>query len=231
MSTGGKGSSILALLVAAAVAGGCRDSTGAGPVQGGEAGESRPLLMIALSFDDNYDPDGMEWALELLAGRKNADGSPVHASFMINTAALDKRRTLRATWLRALRGGHEIGNHTHDHNEGRYGEAMTEGEWRKAVGRGHAVLTGSIAGGGLGLKTVRGFRAPRGETNDAVAGILDGLGYSYDSSRPGHWSPDGKWPEQVPERGCGSSRSVGWSRRRRPCILFGGSWPHWDTGV
>lgn len=188
--------SVLLLAIPVAM-GGCRDSSGVSVPEG--SAKFRLPLLVALSFDDNYDSEGMEWAVELLAGRKNADGTPVRCSFMVNTVALEKGGgRLRAAWRKALAAGHEIGNHTHDHNMGRDATAMTEEEWRATIGRCHAVLTAPAGEGGIGLKKVWGFRAPRGELNDEAIMIINEMGYSYDSSRPGHWSAEGKWPGKVP---------------------------------
>ncbi len=162
------------------------------------SGQPAQPLLICLSFDDNYHPGGMEWAVKLLAGRKNADGSPVHASFMVNTAPLaDPNWHPRDSWLKALAGGHELGNHTHDHNMGVDATKMSEAQWRKTIKQCDDILTAPVAKGGLGIKKVSGFRAPRGETSEVALKIINEMGYAYDSSVAGAWSAQGAWPEKL----------------------------------
>jgi hypothetical protein len=162
--------------------------------------EGTPPLLFCLSFDDNSDPDGVDWVVELLAGLKNPDGSSVHTSLMVNTMSLSvPAQSPGPAWLRAIKAGHELGNHTHDHNMGVDATTLSEEKWRETIKKGDQLLTAPVSKGGLGLKKVDGFRAPRGEVSDHITKIIGELGYAYDSSLPGAWSVEGSWPAKIAE--------------------------------
>jgi peptidoglycan/xylan/chitin deacetylase (PgdA/CDA1 family) len=92
---------------------------------------SQVPMFVILGFDDNYRADGINWVVNtLLSGRKNADGSPAHATFLLvgGGATADggvfvpeggqSEQDVVDAWSNAFAAGHEIGNHSWDHSDG-----------------------------------------------------------------------------------------------------------------
>src|SRR5438552_11727308 len=111
----------------------CSES-GAGPGRGSEVVTARAALtsspnppgglavaqvpqFVAVTFDDNFNTEGMDWAtgffrpLHNPAGGGNAgtfDGAPVRTTFPNNSVYLGG---MQASWQTAATDGHEIANH------------------------------------------------------------------------------------------------------------------------
>ena len=84
--------------------------------------------------DDNYYADGIEWLLstDAFGGKTNSDGTPAQMTFFItsgggttaNGGVFDpgsvnqtEAQVIQA-WQDAYNAGHEVGNHTWDHDQG-----------------------------------------------------------------------------------------------------------------
>jgi peptidoglycan/xylan/chitin deacetylase (PgdA/CDA1 family) len=150
-----------------------RDLADAGARDGREgAGQPRVPQFVSFGFDDNAHPDGIEWALNLLRGRTNADGSPLRASFFVTAMYLEQRAVVHAL-DDALADAHEIGNHTYSHAHG--------GEFSIATWRGEIDACNKAIDRHLGAR-VRGFRAPFLEWNDAAFVAVREAQLEYDCS-------------------------------------------------
>ena len=131
--------------------------------------------LIMLSFDDNPEVEPMHWILDFLKDRKDAGGNPVRAVFYANGKYLDASPDLQAVHRRAVREGHEIGNHTYNHY---HGGQFTVEEWVQEL----QINQESLVKAGIPAKAIRGFRAPFLEYNAATFTALEKLGFLYDTS-------------------------------------------------
>lgn len=157
---------------------------------GGLAVERVPQFVL-LGFDDNPDAAAMTWFVDFLRDQRNADGTPVRAIFFSNGKYWNDR-ALIAIHHRALSEGHEIANHTQNHE---HGGAFTVAQWRTEMARCEATFdeTGIPAAG------VIGFRTPFLEYNAATFDALVAEGQVYDSSleegdQPGQDGTNFLWP-------------------------------------
>ena len=157
-------------------------------------------MFVAIGFDDNFNQAGMSWALDELAKRKNSDGTRVRFSFFVCTEALQPSWGMGDLWRRAAAVGHEIANHTYDHNNGKDASKMSRQEWRATIERAHKDLTRPVSEGGMGMKKPAGFRAPRAEMNEHTLAAARELGYEYDCTIKGSWGMEDDWPYILDEK-------------------------------
>lgn len=158
-------------------------------------------LFVSVTFDDNFDQEGMSWAsgffreLRNPAGAGTAasfDGSPARTTFYITSGyAAD----MQDSWLAALRDGHELGNHTDSHGDGL---EFTLEQWTREIATCNAKARAALSSPTQSLR-LRGFRAPFLHYNDRLFDALLSNGIAYDTSIMSCWadSADGKscsWP-------------------------------------
>lgn len=185
----------------------------------GKLSPSQCPQFVALSFDDNgYSglpesgyPGAMSWFLDLFAERKNADGSPLRATFLLKTQCLEDHppqdfespETVRRIHQLALARGHEIASHTRSHPHGV--EINWAGFQRRKILDGTAWLAeldaslASIKNQLPGSPSPLGFRTPYLEYNQDTFTALEARGMLYDSSIEAGWMPPyngatGVWP-------------------------------------
>ncbi len=83
-------------------------------------------MFVAFGWDDNQYADGMNWVVDLLAGKTNPagigngftyDGTPVLNTFFMKglVESDDEVQDVYDSWKKAYDAGHEIGNHTWRH--------------------------------------------------------------------------------------------------------------------
>lgn len=168
---------------------------------------------VMLGFDDNPDVDAMRWFTGFLESRSNPagtgdasrfDGAPVRAAFYSNGRYFATNPGLAGLHLAAHRAGHEIANHTENHEHGR---AFTEEKWRAEI----EACTATFAAAGIPAESVRGFRAPFLEHNPALFVVLEALGFTYDTSLEEGEQPDqdGRnflWPYTLHDGSPGNAR-------------------------
>lgn len=155
---------------------------------------------VLLGFDDNPDTDPMTWLVDALKDRRNPagagravtfDGGPVRAIFFSNGKYWNDR-TLISIHHRALSEGHEIANHTQNHE---HGGRFTTAQWRAEM----AACEATFAETGIPAAGVVGFRTPFLEYNAATFDALVHEGQVYDSSieegdQPGQDGTNFLWP-------------------------------------
>ncbi len=130
---------------------------------GGIDSSNTPML-VGLAFDDNTYADGVNWFLDFTKDLKNKDGSPVRATYFIisgssetdhlNAPNNQTTTELKNSWIRAYKGGYEIGDHTKYHDPLEDGADSTY--WSTAI-------TGcktELASYGIPADSIIGMRCP-----------------------------------------------------------------------
>ncbi|MGB1010817.1 MAG: cellulase family glycosylhydrolase [Thiolinea sp.] len=149
---------------------------------------------VTLSFDDNTSGAGLDWALSLFRGYKNPDGSRASSSFYMNTYSItdkadEKAQQLIASIRRAVAEGHEIGNHTHNHQRDidksdwpQFEKTMANMNllsWDQRIRQASDQLH---LAAGITKDAITGFRAPYLKYNQATFSALSNQGFMYDTS-------------------------------------------------
>ncbi len=149
---------------------------------GGLASAQVPQFVL-LGFDDNPDTGPMTWLVDCLKDRRNAAGfgragtfdrGPVRAIFYSNGKYWNDQ-SLVAIHRRALAEGHEIGNHTQNHE---HGTPFTVAQWRAEM----AACEKTFADAGIPAAGVIGFRTPFLEYNEATFTAAVAEQQVYDTS-------------------------------------------------
>lgn len=145
---------------------------------------------VAVTFDDNFSPEGMDWAtgffrpLRNPAGSGNVgtfDGTPVRTTFPSNSLYLGG---MQASWQTAVTDGHELANHTVDHADG---IAFTRDQWTQEIAGCSSALLGGLSSPGAPLR-ITGFRSPYLHYDDNLFAALVNGGFAYDTSIMGCWA-------------------------------------------
>ena len=129
---------------------------------------------VLLGFDDNPDVDPMTWFVDHLATRRQADGTPVRAIFYSNGRYWTDP-ALVAVHQRAFAAGHEIGNHTQNHE---HGTPFTVAQWQAEM----KACDDTFTAAGIPREAIVGFRTPFLEYNSATFAALAATGRRYDTS-------------------------------------------------
>jgi peptidoglycan/xylan/chitin deacetylase (PgdA/CDA1 family) len=170
---------------------------------GGLAVNQVPMF-VTIGWDDNpYSglqgsggDGGLKWAVDMIAARKNPDGSPVHMSFYltsiyIGTWMSESPVYVKKAWREAYDKGNEIGVHTHTHP---HGGAFSLSQWDTEIQTCIDWLTKPFdpsepyhtpndgAGIGIPRAEIYGFRTPFLEYNDATFQSVKGHQLWYDVS-------------------------------------------------
>jgi peptidoglycan/xylan/chitin deacetylase (PgdA/CDA1 family) len=140
-----------------------------------ELGVHEVPQFVLLGFDDNPQPGPMAWILDFLESKKHPDGTPVLAAFYTNGKYLIDYPELQSLHVRAWEAGHEIGNHTQNHEQG---AAFSIDEWVAELQK----CNQSFVESGLPVEAVKGFRTPFLAYNAATFQALEMLGLVHDSS-------------------------------------------------
>lgn len=162
---------------------------------------------VSIGWDDNGQAEGVTWATDMLASRGKA------TFFLTSTYAQ------AAVWRAAYMAGHEIGNHTVTHATDRNVGAA---RWTQEMTDCNAYITGTV---GVPAAEVTGFRTPFLKYDDDTLGVVQQMGFQYDTSiEEGYeWddnanggaggSQDGTnffWPYTLDNRSPGHTTQVEW---------------------
>lgn len=167
---------------------------------------------VSIGFDDNMysglegslGDGGMKWAVDMFSTRFNPpgnnpatyDGAQATASFYystiyISTWGADSPTLVKRAWREAWLQGHEIGNHTERHQNGR---SWTVEAWLSELQTCHGWLTkpykfnsvtyapDNTIGIGIPANEIYGFRTPYLAYNDNTMAAVKKMGYVYDCS-------------------------------------------------
>lgn len=145
--------------------------------------------LILLTFDDLIDSNRYNLVCQVLTNHWNPNGSPIQATFFLNTDWTDFR-SIRQLYSQ----GHEIAVHTMTHTTDTNTSLAT---WRAEIAGCRKMLSEHA---GIPLSEIRGFRAPYMMFNDPMFRVLEEQGFTYDASAietPGLLSSGGDtyiWP-------------------------------------
>ena len=156
---------------------------------------------VSVTFDDNFNTEGMDWATSFFRTLRNPngsgnpgtfDGALVRTTFPCNSVYLGG---MQASWQTAVNDGHEIANHTVNHGDG---IAYSTDQWQQEVANCSAQLLSGLSNQSPAV-VLKGFRSPYLHYDDNLFGVLLANHLSYDSSIMNCWA-DGQdgtncsWP-------------------------------------
>jgi peptidoglycan/xylan/chitin deacetylase (PgdA/CDA1 family) len=179
----------------------------------GLAPEQVPMF-VALGWDDNPDAEAMAWATRILEERGGV------GSFYM-TSSYGRSTDVQAAWRAARLAGHEIGNHTVKHNDGK---KFTAAQWETEVTGCTEFLTSGGDGAVVPADQLVGFRTPYLGYNDATLGAVAKLGFHYDCSieegyQEEHDGTNYYWPYTLDSKSPGHTTQVEWGGPDAPAEL------------
>ena len=168
----------------------CRCATTAAP---GALPVPQVPQFVLVTWDDCVNTASEATVRPLLDGLRNPDGRPVPSTYFVSLEGCPIGQATDPALVQArYAAGDEIGVHTRTH---RTGSHTTRAEWTAELG----FVREALRSYGLGADAGLGFRAPYVATNEALYGVLDSLGFLYDSSifEQGHYAPVSRGPRQL----------------------------------
>lgn len=186
---------------------------------------------VMFGFDDNPDVEPVQWIVDYLAPKKNPagagqaathDGAPVRVTFYSNGKHLAALPPLAAVHRAALAAGHEMANHTHNHD---HGIPFAKARWLEEIGGDEAVYRALQ----LPVTKRRGFRTPFLECNAATFEALMELGFTYDTSLEDGYRADENgtnytWPFTLDDGSAGNALLVANNGGKQPVGKYPGLW-------
>ena len=193
-------------------------------------------MFVSMGFDDNPDPEAVNWVVSAFNALKNPAGSGNAATFDGTTTKATFYNTsvytqAAASWKAAYLAGFETGNHTVNHFRGDNapdGMNFDEAGWtRQITGCNDYLVSPAV---GVKRTDLFGFRTPYLAYNAALYPAVKKAGFMYDCSieeghqldqdgtnyrlalHPGQRQPRQQDPVEpaahrlVPDRGCGRCR-------------------------
>ncbi|MBN1981534.1 MAG: polysaccharide deacetylase family protein [Chitinivibrionales bacterium] len=152
---------------------------------GGLKADNVPLFIV-MGYDDCMYPDGMQWVLDTLMNRTNPkgnnnpatfDGQSIKGSFYVNSCYATDSEAVK-TWKLALSRGHEIANHTHDHDE-KLLENVSQTVWFEEMKTCHDWIEKNL---GIPASEIWGFRTPFLAQSNSSFAAEDQIKFVYDCS-------------------------------------------------
>lgn len=151
---------------------------------------------VMFGSDDNYYADGINWLVKTaFAGKTNPDGSPAQIVFFITAGGGTSANggvfapgTVNQTeqdvvdsWKGAYAAGHEIGDHTWDHDmsDSTAGNSYTLAEWQTEISLSQDFLKNQV---GIPACELDGWRFPYLSFDDAGFQAYQAAGFLYDTS-------------------------------------------------
>jgi peptidoglycan/xylan/chitin deacetylase (PgdA/CDA1 family) len=167
---------------------------------------------VMFGSDDNYYADGIEWLLGAFAGKTNPDGTSPQITFFVTSGGgttanggiftpgsppagttPQTAQQVVSAWQHAYMGGHQIGNHTwdHDQSDGTAGASYTAAQWQVEEGHAQSFL---INQAGFPACELDGWRFPYLQFDEAGFATLASAGFLFDTSVEfgyNWWQPPG----------------------------------------
>lgn len=123
---------------------------------------------ISFGFEDNGDAKGLQGVLDIFNNKVNPDNTKPTITLFNTTLHIDDIYSgpeISALWKKAYLEGHEIGNHTDMHKNGK---TMAGYEWRTEINTCTSKLKAALGPD----VTIQGLRAPYLEYNNALYDVL-----------------------------------------------------------
>jgi len=152
---------------------------------GGLAANRVPMFVL-LGYDDNAYADGINWTLETLRGRKNADGTAALATFFIsagfasdhfNDAGGQNVTDVLNAWRKIKAEGHEIANHSWSHGQQLAGSDRAA--WQAELTKANDLFVNVL---GVEKCKLWGFRTPFLGFSQNTFDAIKASGLRYDTS-------------------------------------------------
>lgn len=189
---------------------------------------------VMFGADDNYWADGIEWLINTaLAGKVNPDGTPAQMTFFITSggATTDNGgvfapgsvnqtpQDVLNSWQDAYKAGHEIGNHTwdHDQSDGTVGATYTAAQWQSEESTAQTFLINQVS---IPSCELDGWRFPYLMFDDAGFSTIQSAGFLFDASMEfgyNWWLPPG-----APDSGYGPGNPLSGQHYWWPMTLDSG---------
>ena len=151
---------------------------------------------VMFGADDNYYADGILWLVNTaLRGRPNSDGTPAQMTFFITAGGGTSEdggiftpgsvgqtpAQVISAWQAAYAAGHEVGNHTWDHDQsnGTAGDSYTTAQWRAEIVPSQSFL---INQAGFPACELDGWRFPYFEFDEEGFQSFAAAGFLFDTS-------------------------------------------------
>ena len=195
----------------------------------GDLDISNSPQFVVISFDDNNISTNIQFLIDSLSSYSNPNGTSqneTHDGQMIPAVWYNISNSFASKYnwdiMRAAKEiGHEIANHTENHNAGLNAFMFSTEQWRSTITKAHKMHTAPYPFEGMGIpeEDFNGFRAPRLEINDSLFQVLSELGYLYDTSLEDGYqdSIDGtnfSWPFKLKDGG-----GEGWDHKIAMSLL------------
>jgi peptidoglycan/xylan/chitin deacetylase (PgdA/CDA1 family) len=220
-------------------------------VPGGQDAADVPMF-VSLGFDDNGYADGVNWILDFLREKKNADDSAARISFYMTTGYVYDDTDVNsmyaepttgdtdeivASWKKAYEDGHEIGNHTQHHPMGfdkwaadfDPADVMTAEQWEAEMRAANEIISSATQGIGMDVSEIQGFRTPFLGYTDMTIEAAATVGFVYDCSIEEGWQDDQNgtnyaWPYDLKDGSPGDDYTYTWGNARDPIGSHPGLW-------
>ncbi len=157
---------------------------------------NRVPQFIMFGADDNYYADGVNWLVQTaFAGKTNSDGTPAQITFFITAGGAttdnggvfapgtvnQSEQDVIDSWKGAYAAGHEVGNHTwdHDKSDGTAGSTYATADWQAELNPAQDLLINQLSFPACELD---GWRFPYLMFDDAGFQTIASAGFLFDAS-------------------------------------------------
>ncbi len=176
-----------------------KDNVPPSPNPPGGLAPAKVPMFVSMGFDDNPDPEAVNWVVSVFNGLKNPAGSGNAATYDGTTTKATFYNTsvytqAAASWKAAYMAGFETGNHTINHYRGDNaagGMNFDEAGWtREITGCNDFLVSPAV---GVKRADLFGFRTPYLAYNAALFPAIKKAGFMYDCSiEEGHQTGPGR---------------------------------------
>ena len=165
-----------------------KDNVPPSPNPPGGLAPAKVPMFVSMGFDDNPDPEAVNWVVSVFNGLKNPAGSGNAATYDGTTTRATFYNTsvytqAAASWKAAYMAGFETGNHTINHYRGDNGAGgmnFDEAGWtREITGCNDFLVSAAV---GVKRADLFGFRTPYLAYNAALFPAVKKAGFMYDCS-------------------------------------------------
>jgi hypothetical protein len=165
-------------------------------------------MFVTFGWDDNDYADPVSWMVEFMSGKVNPegsgneatfDGAPARHAFFFRSDKIQNAGAFmnNETIMNAYNEGHEIGNHTHNHEFAYIGDnaqppnisgtRYSQADWENQMN----TCDGYLSDAGIPLEEVYGFRSPGLSVSTETIDAMETIGhFTYDCSVEEGWQDE-----------------------------------------